>query len=388
MDLSVFFQRPGRTVAKHKKALPIDKWGANIFQFSARNPAWQGGDILLVGCPDKPVGSAQGIFKGANKIRSEIYKLSVPGLSPNIVDMGNLKPKDSLEGFYEMMAYVLGELFKEKKTVLLIGGSQDMAYGQYMGYEGLGKSIEYVHIDSRFDADDSDIELNRNSFNHKIFVHKPDYLFNFTNLGYQSYFVSDSQRKALKELDFLALRYGQLYQEIEEVEPSLRTADMVSFDLSAIRSSECAAVYNPSPGGFSAIDACRIARYAGLSYGISSFGISEYIHDKDQQEQTALLAAMMVWYFVDGFYSKRKDYPAPDRSNLRKYAVQLHASIDAINFFEHPITRRWWMEVPYQKDIGKKMPETRLVPCSVKDYEFAKTDDIPERWWLTYNKLK
>ena len=388
MDLSVFFQKPGRTVTKIKKALSSDKWGAHIFQFSARAPVWQEGDILLIGLPERSFQSSQVSFKGANKIRTQIYKLSVPGIAPKLVDMGNLKPKDSPEAFYEMLAYVMGELIKEGKTVLLLGGTQDMAYGQYMGYEGLNRAIEYVHIDSRFDAEDSDLALNNRTFNHKIFVHRPDYLFSYTNLGYQSYFISDSQRKALKELDFLAVRYGELYQRIEEAEPPLRTADMVSFDLSAIRSGECPAVSNPSPGGLSAMEACRIARYAGLSYGISSFGISEYVWDKDPQDQSALLAAMMVWYFVDGFYNKREDFPAADRSNLRKYAVQLHASIESINFYQHPITGRWWMEVPYQKEIGKRNPKTKIVSCSEKDYEFAKTDDIPERWWLTYNKLK
>ncbi|MCB0843776.1 MAG: arginase family protein [Bacteroidetes bacterium] len=360
-----------------------------MFLFSQDHPDWKGADILLIGCPDQPEGNPKGSsFKGVDKIRDQLYQLSIPGKSSRVMDMGNLKPKTSSEAFYEMMAYVLGVIFEEGKTVILLGGSQDMVYGQYMAYENLEKSIEYVHIDSRFDAADSDITLDRYSFNHKIFVHQPNYLFNYTNLGYQSYFVSDGQRKTLKDLDFLVIRYGELHQRIEEAEPALRTADMVSFDLSAIRSSECTGVVTPSPGGFSAIEACRLARYAGLGYGISSFSISEFLWQKDVRDQSALLASMLVWYFVDGFYSKREDYPAQDRSNLRKYAVRLHASIEAINFFEHPTTGRWWMEVPFQKEIGKKKPKTVLVPCSKKDYEFAKTDDIPERWWMVYNKLK
>jgi formiminoglutamase len=389
MDLSVFFQKPGRTVLKKKRELSPDKWGSHIYLFSQESPQWQEADILLVACPDKPEGNAKGSsFKEADKIRTQLHQLSLPGGSPRVMDMGNLKPKSSPEAFYEMMAYVLGVIFKAGKTVVLIGGTQDMVYGQYMAYEELEKSIEYVHIDSKFDAADSDITLDRHSFNHKIFVHQPNYLFNYTNLGYQSYFVSDRQRKALKEMDFLVMRYGELHQTIEEAEPSLRTADMVSFDLSAIRSSECPGVTHPSPGGFSAVEACRLARYVGLGYEISSFSISEFMWQKDNRDQTALLVAMMVWYFVDGFYSRREDYPAKDRSNLRKYAVRLHASIEAINFFEHPLTGRWWMEVPFQKEIGKKNPKSLLVPCSRRDYEFAKTDDIPERWWMTYNKLK
>ena len=73
--------------------------------------------------------------------------------------------------------------------------------------------------------------------------------------------------------------------------PGLRTADMVSFDLSAIRHVDSPAGSFASPGGFNSIEACRLARYAGLGYKTSSFSICEYIPEKDFHDQTAMLGS-------------------------------------------------------------------------------------------------
>lgn len=387
MDLSVFFQPVENYLVSFVKNLPHDRWGKHIYAYGAHFPDWQQADILIIGSTEERGAPENGLAEGPDAVREKIYQLSLPVEEAKVADLGNLKPKESPEAYYEVLGYVLGHLIQAEKSVIILGGSQDIAYGQYMAYEEAGKHIEYVCVDGRFDVEDADIQLNNRSYNHKIFSHKPDYLFNFTNLGYQSYFVSDHQRQVLNEMNFFSIRYGDLYGNIQEAEPHLRTADMVSIDMSSVRHHEAPGATSASPGGFSAMEICRIARYAGLGYGVSSMSICEYIPESDPSGQTAQLVAMMCWYFTEGYYSRRDDFPGEDRSNLRKYAVRLHASIEEINFYQHPSTGRWWMEVPFQQSLGQKLKQTRLVACSKSDYEFARGDDIPERWWLTYNKL-
>lgn len=387
MDISPFFAPIDPAISPTELCADPDMWGKHIMVHEGVFPAWQSADIVLIGCKGPEEWEQEAKEDSLFVSRIQLYQLSVPSSSVQVVDLGNLIPKDSQTSYHERLSYVLSILLKAEKTVLIIGGRQDLCFGQYMGYESLDKHIEYVHIDSRFDLEDSEWTMNETSYNHKIFLHQPDYLFNYTCLGYQRYFVSEAQLEVLKNLNYAAIRYGELTGQIEEVEPYLRTADMVSIDLSAIRSSEAPGVHRPSPGGFSAEEACRIARYAGLGYGVSSLSLAELAPEHDQREQSALLTAMMLWYFVQGFAQRKSDAPLPDRSNLRKYTVRLHASIEAIHFYRHPATGRWWMEVPYPHSLGKKKAKTKLIPCSEKDYEFAKNDDIPERWWQTYNKL-
>ena len=45
------------------------------------------------------------------------------------------------------------------------------------------------------------------------------------------------------------------------------------------------------------------------------------------------------------------------------------------------------MEVPYPPDKNLKFERHTLIPCSYKDYEIACKDEIPDRWWQTYQKL-
>lgn len=389
MDLSAFFEPiSATTLASLSDRLP-GTWGKAMARYEIQFPDWQKADIVLIGCREsRGAQGSEGMGKAAAAVRAQLYSLSLPVEEAKIVDLGDLKGKETPEGFYEALAYVSEQLIRAGKTVLIIGGSQDISYGQYLAYEAMGKEIEYVQIDPRFDMLDADIVMDNQSYNHRIFLHKPNYLFNFTNLGYQRYLNPHEQVRAINDLHFSAVRYGDLYGNIHETEPYLRTADMVSMDLSCVRHNDAPGATVAFPGGFSAMEACRIARYAGLGYGVSSFSITEFNPAEDLHHQSARLVAMMVWYFTEGFYNRTEDRPREDRANLKQYSVRLHASVEVIDFFQHPTTRRWWMEVPYQDSIGVKNPRTHIIPCSEKDYDFARADDIPERWWLTFNKLK
>jgi hypothetical protein len=45
------------------------------------------------------------------------------------------------------------------------------------------------------------------------------------------------------------------------------------------------------------------------------------------------------------------------------------------------------MEIPYPPTKGLKFERHTLLPCSYKDYEMAVNNEIPDRWWQTYQKL-
>lgn len=384
MDLSAFFS----PVTFPALAPKPGSWAGAVPCYREVFPDWQAADLLLIGCPEARGGAGPALGEAAAAIREQLYRYTLPHEQALIADLGDLRPRDSLESAYELLAYVLDYLYQAGKTVILIGGSQDLTWGAYLGTEGLAQPLEYVHIDSRFDLDPVDIDPPPYSFNRRIFLHQPGHLFSYTNLGYQRYLVTEEQRQLLRDFHYPAIRYGELAGQIEEAEPWLREAHLVSFDLAAVRIAEAPAAQGATPGGFTGDEACRLARYAGLGYHLRTFWTGGLHPDHDLQGQTAMLAAMLVWYVADGYYSRRDDFPLPDRSNLRKYAVRLHAPVEAIDFYRHPSSGRWWMEVPYPDHLGQPQARRRLVPCSERDYDFARTDDIPERWWLTFHKLK
>ncbi len=55
--------------------------------------------------------------------------------------------------------------------------------------------------------------------------HKPSHSFHYTNLGYQSYFVSSIATDMLQAMNFDTIRLGELKANFNEVEPIMRNTD-------------------------------------------------------------------------------------------------------------------------------------------------------------------
>lgn len=383
MDLSVFFEKIPEELAEKISHYPEESLGGKLSGYVELFPDWRASEVIVIG------GRKQGTEQAeeANAIREALYAMAAHHPQQNMVDLGNLKPKDSYEEYLHALTYVIQFLVKHEKLVILIGGEQSQTWAQFQAYRNLLQPVNYVQIDKKFDVAYGLEVPDAHSYNRLIMEEHPKDLRNFTNLGYQRFEVMESERAFLSDRHFAALRLGDLTHSQKEAEPELRMADMLSFDLSAMRFAEAPGARQGSPAGFDAIQACSLARYAGMGYRLRSFSIGEFEVGRDLHQQSSKMAAMIIWYLLDGTYNQWDDYPAPDRSNLRKYAVQLNATVEEIPFYRHPLSDRWWMEVPTPDSLGKKLPELHLIPCSEKDYEFAKTDNIPERWWLAYYKM-
>lgn len=388
MDIDALF-RPLDTKLIQKR-LTLDDYRLSDFTkfHFGEFPYWHGADIVIIGCPEDRGGrGATGSNMAPDQIRRHLYALAAPKREIKVVDLGDMVKADRMNQYYDRIADVVEAVVKAGKLLIMLGGTQDIVYGQYKGYQNLSTSIEYVCVDSMLDVEDSDFGVHHKSYNHKIFLHSPNYLGNFTNLGYQSYFVPLSQKARLRNLFFQGLRLGELRQNLREAEPFLRNASLVSFDMCAVRSGDAPGTTNPSPAGFTAEEMCQLARYAGMSNRVSSVSISEILPMRDFNAQTSLLAAMMVWYVIEGYLSRRVDEPE-DVSRLVKYNVSLHGGLHQLVFYKNPLSERWWMEVPYSEGFGRREGRSELVPCSERDYELARQDEIPEKWWMAHYKLK
>ncbi len=382
MDLSVFFDPINDSLLSYSAPLMGDRIGQQALMSQQHFAAWQEADLVIMGVPSLSKAQDMG-----DAIRQHLYPLSLATDRCKVVDLGEMKAKESAEAQEDALAYVLEQLLQAEKTVILLMEDRSITFAQHAAYEPLSAPIDYVHIGPRLDLSDPDMAPPILAYNQRIFRHEPNYLFNYTNLGYQRYFVLEEELNSLRDLNFTAVRYGVLHADIGEAEPYLREANLASFDLSGIRQADFGAGIAPSPGGFSATEACQIARYAGLGRQLTTFSLNGLLPSEDVRGQSAHLAAIMIWYFIEGFSQREKHQVTGDLKKLRRYNVQLRATVSSINFFEHPNSARWWMEVPYPDELGKAKPKTRLIPCSNRDYQIAQNDEIPDRWWKTFNKL-
>lgn len=331
-----------------------------------------------------------GCSKAPNAVRRHLYELYQGDYSMKIVDLGNIKAGASITDTYAAVRLVVEELLKHDILPILLGGGQDLTYAQYLGYENLEQKVEVAIIDSKFDLDQSNVEdmpLNSLTYLNKIILHQPDYLFNLSNIAFQTYLVSKESINMYDKLFFTTQRLGAISGKLDQAEPLIRAADMISFDIGAIRASEAIGNANAMPNGLYGDEACQLARYAGMSDKCSSVGFYELNPTFDPFGHTAMLVSQMIWCFLDGFYNRKQDAPLFPKSAYIIYRTPLDTEEHELVFVKSKKSDRWWMQVPY---FGTKSVNERyyLVPCRYEDYQMAVAGEMPDLWWKTHQKLQ
>ena len=324
-----------------------------------------------------------GCGKNLHFIRTKLYQLFPGNWQTEIADLGNVLKGNSVTDTYYAVSEIISDLLKKNIIPIIIGGGQDITYINYRAYDSLEQTVNVTAVDSRFDLGDLDSELTSQSYLSKIIMQEPSNLFNYSNVGYQTYFNSQEEIQLLDNLFFDTYRLGKA-KELENIEPAFRNADIVSIDIGAVRQSEAPANNNASPNGFYGEEICAISRYAGISDKVSSFGIYEYNSQYDNNHQTANLIAQMIWYFIEGVNSRVKDYPFSGKENYQKFTVILEDD-DPLVFYKSNKTGRWWIEINILSD--NKYKRHALIPCTYQDYKEATKQIIPERWYNAMSKM-
>ena len=345
-------------------------------------------DIAILGVKeDRASPGNKGCANGPDRVRDFLFGLYSHWQDLRIADLGNIKKGHSVEDTYFAVKDVLAELLERNVLPILIGGSQDLTYANYTAYERVGKVINLCAVDPMFDLGHEVDELSSHSYLSRIIMHQPNFLFNYTNIGYQTYYVDKEALVLMKNLYFDTHRLGKVRADMEEVEPMIRNTDFMSFDISAIRNNDAPGNFHANPNGFLGEEACRICRYAGISDRLSSIGFYEYNPDYDINGQTAKLLSQMIWYFIDGFAHRAKDLPEEGADDYIRFIVKTDAFDENLVFLKSKKTERWWIEMQATGKFREKYRRHQYIPCSYADYQSALNQDIPDRWWKMQQKL-
>ncbi len=340
-------------------------------------------EFALIGVEDDTNTNNKGCSKAPDEIRKYLFKLFNPLNKARIIDLGNLKQGNSNADLYYAIKMVVSELVQNNIKPIIIGGGNDLVLGQFLAYQDFDYSVNITTVDSKFDLGLSD-NVNAENYISKIISDHSKQLFNYSNLGYQKYLVSQADIDLMNRLFFDSYRLGEIRENIELIEPVLRDSDIVAFDISAVRQSDAPAYANCSPNGLYGEEACQIAWYAGNSSKVSSFGIYEVNPDLDNNNQTAHLAAQIVWHYLDGACNLRIKHNVEKLNEYDRYLVDVDVLEHKITFIHSQEANLWWMEVPYPEGIEEN---TVLIACSKEDYHKATRGDVPDRLWRTYQKI-
>lgn len=316
-------------------------------------------------------------------IRIEFYNLFPGNWHTTIADLGTIKPGDTVEDTYFAVKNIVAVLLEKNCIPIILGGSQDLTYASYRAFDNIKPMINIVNVDTNFDLGDANLPIKSNSYVGKIIVEEPYNLFNYSVIGYQTYFNSQEELDLVEKLYFEVYRLGKVSADISIVEPVMRDANIVSVDLKAIKASEVSYNTTHSPNGLSGKEICTIARYAGISNKVELFGIYEYFN-LSKDTITAKLIAQMLWYFIEGVNCRVKDDEFVNQNNYQKFNVLIDH--DELIFFKSIKTGRWWIEIPFLPNVNNKLKKHTLLPCTHSDYVQATKGKIPERWYKAYKK--
>lgn len=376
-----FLHPLNQEIVQHVQSLTSQNLGSKVVLHTTTDfPDLNKLQIAIVGVLENRGASNQFEKVDLTAIRKEFYNLYPGNWQCSIADLGDISAGNELSDTYFAVKSVVAALIKKKIIPIIIGGSQDLTYAMYRGYDVLEQMVNLVSIDSKFDLGNEGTKDAATAYLTRMIIEEPNNLFNYSVVGYQTYYNSQEELDLMDKLFFEGCRLGEIAANISITEPIFRDADIVSVDLTSIQSASSGNFITFTPNGFNGKEICSLARYAGISDKVSLFGI--FNHNNSSQE--AVLIAQIIWYFIEGFQYRSNEYPFGAKDNYFKYIVPLDQ--EELVFYKSDMTERWWIEVPQMIHSHTKTKKNTLLPCSYEDYLGAINQEIPERWWKTQRK--
>lgn len=351
--------------------------GKHVFEWAAQSPEGSVGSRLRM--PTQPEESIKGVklaligadAKRADPVRRFLYGYGGFFGRHAMADLGDLRRAE--ESFVIATTY---ELISSKIVPIFMGLPESLLAAQFLAYQDAKNLINMALIAPEFNP-------NMAHWSRLVAPRHP-LLFHLALLGYQTHRMTTESLRQLEESHCDLLRLGRTRESIEDAEPLLRDADMLAFALSALRACDAPGVSGPAPGGYTIEEACQLCRYAGFSDKLSSFGMYGYEPRQDAMELTAQAIAQMIWYFSDGFFARKGDFPVSTR-DMTEYVVDFRRLQYSLTFWKSNRTGRWWMQAPIS--TRKKHERHRLIPCTYQDYQAACREELPERLTLAMRRF-
>ena len=350
--------------------------------------------VAIIGVPEDRFSEGAGEIKSPSVIRRQLYALS-EGSQGTVIDLGNMRTGKTLADTYCGLRDVLTELYQKNVVTLIIGGTIDIFFGNFLAMEEQNISMTTIAPQLRLPQRNAEIHpLNSLTFDlSKTSNLKPETLHlksatqypkHFCNVGYQSYYVSRQDLDYFQDRHFEAYRLGEVRESaLRGIEPVIRDSNLLAISMDAVKYSDAPAASNVSPNGFAGEEMCQLAFFAGLSHCCQSLGIFDMIPQNDLQNITAKLAAQMAWYFVEAVKRRNADHPKDHPQNFKKYLIYFDQIHHNLCFYKNIQTERWWMEVPSISNDKDGL----MISCTPEDYSRAAEQEIPDRWWKTYQRI-
>ncbi len=342
-------------------------------------PGMADADIVIIGVEEERNAiDNKGTAYAPSAIRKAFYNLYPGQWTLKITDLGNLILAGTVEETYQNLVNLLAMLPKDIHVIIL-GGSQDLSKALSDFLDLSNKPYNFSVIDAFIDSAFIDKEIDNENYLTSILAKPDSFLQNLSLFGIQTFYNHPSKFKIFDQLYVDYFKLGEIQSQINEVEPELREADVVSIDMRSIRYADMPAHKSGQPNGLTGLEICKISRMAGIASKNKILGLFEYNPMYDKVENGALLAAQIMWYYVEGKNVYQDDYPGIPKEQLIKFYVE--NDVLKLVFYKNPETNRWWFEMP------QVIQQPVLFPCTETDYKMALQMKMTPRIYRIINKM-
>jgi len=163
-------------------------------------------------------------------------------------------------------------------------------------------------------------------------------------------------------------RLGNIRSNPQSLEPLLRGADGLIFDMSAIRASDAPGLAHNVSSGLYAEEACQIMRFAGEGSQMKTILI-DTCSLAVSNDRTASLVAQMIWYAIEGYSLRVSSRPSDGDDSYTAYVAETTAG--TLQFYFHDAAGKWWLR--------SVTDDSRFIPCSYEEYTKAIDGQLSDR---------
>ncbi|MEN0004792.1 MAG: hypothetical protein AAF798_11635 [Bacteroidota bacterium] len=316
--------------------------------------------------------------KAANAIRKALYALSMPFDASAVVDLGNVRKKDP-----NFVIPLFKELLESNILPIVLGPDPSLAIMLYKALLEQQSLLSLVAIDQAvpFRGEGEPLAA---TYLDELLDQKAYQPFHVGLIGVQRHLTPPATFDFANEQHWDCIRLGNARANLQELEPIIRNGDLLLFHLSALKRTEAPEQIGDSPIGFSLEEACQLTWYAGMSDKLKAFGVTGFQKMMANTPSTASAIALLTWYFMDGFFNRKGDFPHTS-DGLVEYIVEHKKLYAQLTFWKSQRSGRWWLQVPVKTKSAHQ--RHRLIPCSYMDYKQATQGELPERLYDAFRRF-
>jgi len=186
-DLSIYFREVDTEIKSKEGTI-----GESIGIYTQGHfPELKKNSVAIIYVPEFRNGEENIQNKQNENFREFFYELYVgTDWNKKIFDCGTILPGKEISDTYFALTQVVSEMIKNDIIPIIIGGTQDLTYSIYKGYEKLEQMVNIFSIDHKLDIGNPEENISKDGYLSHLLTHRPCFLFNHANIGCQAPLVS------------------------------------------------------------------------------------------------------------------------------------------------------------------------------------------------------